>query len=190
MVTCALVRAPKLEKAEIQENFSRKRKYVNSVTSNGLLIKDLKSWDNLQQSYETFSPKSVLVSQYLASKLVKKWKILLENFFLPDVFGFCKENYSESTDGQKFEIVYSVCFALIILLIMNDVIEYDHHPYSLINYNNCCYFFFLFYYHHFSSVFTRHTASRPSTLIFFNMRDHRYPKCFTPVKNHKIIKKS
>jgi hypothetical protein len=33
MVTCALVRSPELENAEIQENFTRKRIEVKSVTS-------------------------------------------------------------------------------------------------------------------------------------------------------------
>ncbi len=47
MVTCALVRAPELQNALIQENFSRQRIEVNSASiihrPNALLIKDLKS---------------------------------------------------------------------------------------------------------------------------------------------------
>jgi hypothetical protein len=92
-----LVCAPELPNTEIQENFLLKRKEVNSTSSKRAYDK---GFENLRKfatiCWAHFFKLSLSLLYAWLQKLVKKSKIGLENHFLPNVCGICKEKNSES----------------------------------------------------------------------------------------------
>ncbi len=80
--------------------FTPKKKSIQHYP-NGLLKRDLKSGDNLQQ-WRFFFRNQSSNKIYLASKLVKTRKIERQNFFLLNVCGLCRGKNSKNSgrDGQ------------------------------------------------------------------------------------------